>query len=224
MRSASDTPPVRGEPLRASPTREARPGPTSGKASEARLPMTRTSAASSTSAPAPIAAPSQHRDGRRRKLCDERRRITEPARRGQPRLADAHSVARVDQQRTRRLRRETLEIGNEARARLAANVGQRPRRQRDDRDRRHQMRARALASQAPDRASSLTSARSASESCQAPVSAALARTCSGVVAPAITLATAGQPASHESASSGSVCPWSLAYSREAVDHVACARR
>jgi len=54
------------------------------------------------------------------------------------------------------------------------------------------------------RASASTSARSASVSDHAVVAAALARTCSGDVAPAITLPTAGVPASHESASSASV--------------------
>ena len=199
MRNANATPPARVS--RWVPPQHGRsPSPTSGKAIDASGPTIRRSAASTSSAPAPTAGPFHTATvgaGNDARSAAGSRSPVGVATRGSGR---AQAVERTHEERARRIVDEVVERREQPTARGTADVGERSGRQVDRGDA-GDVRPPA---QPPTRASASTSARSSGVSAHAVVAAALARTCSGEVAPAITLPTVGAPASHESASSGSV--------------------
>ena len=199
------------------------PAPTSGNAIVASGPMIRRSAASSELGAGADRRTVPHRDRRRR----ERRRRSAAG----SRKPDAACGTRGSRAPTPSSARSSSARGGST-ARSSSSASSRP----HGAARRRRPAARATA-RWPRRASmtrlrlsrrraasASTSARSASVSAQAVVAAAFARTCSGDVAPAMTLPTAGVPASHESASSGSVCPCVLRVLGERARRRRSARR
>ncbi len=141
-----------------------------------------------------------HRDRRRGEGGEERRGVAQAGGGRNPWLLGPDAVGRAEQERARGIVGEVVERREQAGARGTADVGERSGREVDRGDAGDV----PPPAQPPTRARASTSARSSSVRSQAVVAAALARTCSGEVAPAITLPTLGTPASHDSASSGSV--------------------